>query len=30
MPHYAAPDRVVEAVGEFTSVTLKANAVPGR
>jgi pimeloyl-ACP methyl ester carboxylesterase len=30
MPHYAAPDRVVEAVGEFTDVTSKANAVPGR
>jgi pimeloyl-ACP methyl ester carboxylesterase len=30
MPHYAAPDRVVAAVGEFTDVTSKANAVPGR
>ncbi|MEA2985648.1 MAG: hypothetical protein QOD94_1902 [Alphaproteobacteria bacterium] len=30
MPHYAAPDRVVEAVAEFADVAPKANAVPRR
>ena len=30
MPHYAAPDRVVEAVAEFADARPKANAVPGR
>ena len=30
MPHYAAPDRVVEAVAEFADARPKANAVPRR
>jgi pimeloyl-ACP methyl ester carboxylesterase len=28
MPHYAAPDRVIEAVAEFAGATLKARAAP--
>jgi pimeloyl-ACP methyl ester carboxylesterase len=30
MPHYAAPDRVIEAIAEFADARPKANAVPGR
>jgi pimeloyl-ACP methyl ester carboxylesterase len=30
MPHYAAPDRVVEAVAEFADAMPRANAVPAR
>ena len=30
MPHYAAPDRVLEAVAEFADGMLKAKAAPGR